>query len=108
MEGNKSSTGMDQNIAGLLTYVLGWITGLIFFLIEKQSSFVKFHAMQSILMSVAVIILNFVLGWIPVLGFLIRILSLALWIFLIYKAYKNERFKLPFIGDIAENQSAIK
>ncbi len=44
----KSSTGLDENVAGLLCYVLGWVSGLVFFLIEKESKFVKYHAMQSI------------------------------------------------------------
>ncbi len=107
MEGNKSSTGLDQNIAGLLTYVFGWITGLIFFFIEKQSSFVKFHAMQSILTFGAITILNILLGNVILLGFLIRILSAIVWVFLIYKAYNNEMFKVPYLGDIAEKQSGI-
>ena len=50
----KSSTGLDENIAALLSYILGWVSGLIFFLIEKDSKFVRFHAMQSILFNVVV------------------------------------------------------
>ena len=50
----KSSTGLDENIAALLSYVFGWISGLIFFLIEKDSRLVRFHAMQSLLFNVLV------------------------------------------------------
>ena len=49
----KSSTGLDANVAALLSYILTWLTGLIFFLIEKESRFVRFHAMQAILLGVS-------------------------------------------------------
>lgn len=97
----KSSTGLEDNIAALLSYVLTWITGLIFFLIEKDSKFVKFHAMQSIITFVAV----FILSWIPFLNILVGILALVLWILLMIKAYQGEKFKLPVIGDLAEKWS---
>jgi uncharacterized membrane protein len=98
----KSSTGMDENIAGLLCYVAGWITGLIFFLIEKDSKFVKFHAMQSIITFVAVVILC----WIPFVNIIVGILALVLWILLMVKAYQGVKYKLPVIGDLAEKWSA--
>lgn len=98
----KSSTGMEENVAGLLCYVAGWITGLIFFLIEKDSKFVKFHAMQSIITFVAIIIL----AWIPIINWVVGILALVLWILLMVKAYQGEKFKLPVIGDLAEKWSA--
>ena len=63
----KSSTGMDANLAALLSYLLGFITGIVFFILEKDSKYVKFHAMQSILVSVAIMIVNFILGLIPIL-----------------------------------------
>jgi len=98
----KSSTGLEENVAGLLCYVAGWVTGLIFFLIEKDSKFVKFHAMQSIITFVAVVILAFI----PVINWVIGILALVLWILLMIKAYQGEKFKLPVIGDLAEKWSA--
>ncbi len=97
----KSSTGLEENIAALLSYVAGWVTGLIFFLIEKDSRFVKFHAMQSIITFVAV----FILSWIPFLNIVVGILALVLWILLMVKAYQGEKFKLPVIGDLAEKWS---
>lgn len=110
---SKSSTGMSENLAALLSYVLGFITGIIFFVIEKQSRFVKFHAMQSILVSAALMVLSFVLGFIPFIGWIALILlgpvSFVLWILLMVKAYKYVWFKLPVVGDIAEKQAdAIK
>jgi len=109
----KSSTGMDENLAALLSYVLGFVTGIIFFVIEKESKFVKFHAMQSILVSAGLMILSFVLGLIPIIGWIAAILlgpvSLVLWIILMVKAYKHVWFKLPVVGEIAEKQaSSIK
>lgn len=98
----KSSTGLEENVAGLLCYVAGWITGLIFFLIEKDSKFVKFHAMQSIITFGACVIL----GFIPVIGWIIWILALVLWILLMVKAYQGQKFKLPLIGDLAEKWSS--
>jgi uncharacterized membrane protein len=98
----KSSTGLEENVAGLLCYVAGWVTGLIFFLIEKDSKFVKFHAMQSIITFVAVVILAFI----PIINWVIGILALVLWIVLMIKAYQGEKFKLPVIGDLAEKWSA--
>src|SRR4026209_353495 len=59
----KSSTGLDENIAALLSYVFGWVSGLIFFLIEKDSRLVRFHAMQSILLNAVALVVGFVL-WI--------------------------------------------
>jgi uncharacterized membrane protein len=100
---------MEENVAGLLCYLLGWITGLIFLLIEKDSKFVRFHAIQSIVVfgayTVVSIILNFipVIGWI--LGVIVGILAFILWIILMVKAYQGMKYKLPVSGDIAEKNS---
>jgi uncharacterized membrane protein len=106
----KSSTGLDANIAGLLTYLLGFISGIIFLAIEKDSQFVRFHAMQSTIVSVGLFVLNIALGFIPILGWLVSLLlapvAFILWIFLMFKAFQGERFKLPIVGDIAEQQVA--
>lgn len=104
----KTSTGLEANVAGLLCYVLGWITGLLFILIEKENKFVRFHAMQSIIVfgaiTVASIIFNLIpfIGWF--LGVLLSILALALWIILMVKAYQGDKYKLPWAGDLAERQ----
>jgi uncharacterized membrane protein len=105
----KSSTGMDENVAGLLTYVFGLVTGILFLIIEKESKFVRFHAFQSILISAVYIILNMVLGFIPIIGWLISLLLspvfFILWLVLLYQAYQGKWFKLPVIGDFAEEKS---
>jgi uncharacterized membrane protein len=102
----KTSTGLDENVAGLLCYVLVWVSGLVFFLIEKKNKFVRFHAMQSIIVFGVLFVASIVLGWIPFIGFvigwLISILAFVLWIILMVKAYQGEKFKLPWAGNLAE------
>jgi uncharacterized membrane protein/ribosomal protein L40E len=104
-----STTSLEPNVAGLLCYVLGWITGLVFILIEKENKFVRFHAMQSIVVFGAWNVLAIILWWIPfvgwILGTVLSLLGLVLWIILMVKAYQGERFKLPIAGDIAEKNS---
>jgi uncharacterized membrane protein len=105
----KSSTGMDENVAALLTYVFGLVTGILFLIVEKESKFVRFHAFQSILISVVLIILNMILGFIPVIGLLISFLlspiAFILWLILLYQAFQGKWFKLPLIGDFAVEQA---
>ena len=104
----KTSTGIKPNVAGLLCYLVGWITGLIFLLIEKESKFVRFHAIQSIAIYVVLFVIYMVFWFIPIIGWIINIfIGLAmfiLWIVLMYKAYHGEKFKLPIVGDFAEKQ----
>ena len=106
--GSKTGMGLEPNLAGLLCYVLGWITGLVFFLIEKENQFVRFHAMQSIVTFGALTIVSFIVSFIPfigaVLGFILWILGLALWIILMIKAYQGQMYKLPWAGNFAEKQ----
>ena len=79
----KTSTGIQPNVAGLLSYVLGWLTGLIFFLIEKENKFVRFHALQSMIVFGALFVLSLAIGMFMVvlatirLGFLIPLFSLV-------------------------------
>ena len=102
----KSSTGLDENVAGLLCYVLGWVSGLVFFLLETENKFVRFHAIQSILVFGAITVAGIVLGWIPFIGGvfagLIGVLGFVLWIILLIRAYQGVKFKLPWSGDLAE------
>jgi uncharacterized membrane protein len=103
-----TSTGLKENIAGLLCYVGGWVSGLIFILIEKENKLVRFHAMQSIVVFGALCVAQIVIGWIPIIGWfvalLISILALILWIVLMVKAYNGEKYKVPWAGDFAEKQ----
>jgi len=104
----KSSTGLDANVAGLLCYVLGWVSGLVFILIERESKFVRFHALQSIYVFGILNIAGIILSWIPFAGWflssVIWILWVVLWIVLMIKAYQGTRYKLPWSGDLAEKR----
>jgi len=104
----KSSTGLAENVAGLLCYVLGWVSGLVFVLIEQESKFVRFHAIQSIYVFGVLTIAGIILGWIPfiggVLAWLISVLGFILWIVLMIKAYQGTRYKLPWSGNLAEKR----
>src|ERR1700759_2214316 len=112
-----ATSGLEENVAGLLSYILGWVTGLIFFLIDKRP-FVRFHAAQSIIMSIALFVVYFGIAFLfgllsfAHLGFLafalyplVGLLVFVLWIFMMYKAYQHEKFKLPLIGDFAEKMA---
>ena len=105
----KTSTELDENVAGLLCYVLGWISGLVFFLIEKKNKFVRFHALQSIIVFGVLTLASIVLGWIPFIGWvissLISVLAIVLWILLMVKAYQGEKYKLPWAGNLAEKNT---
>ena len=98
-----AGSGLPKNTAAALSYVLGWLTGIIFLLIEKDP-FVRFHAMQSIVTFGLLTILYLVpvIGW--VLSPLVMIVGFVLWLVLIFKAYQGEDFKLPVIGDFAKKQ----
>ena len=106
----ESSTGMSANVAGLLCYVLGWISGIVFLVIEKKSTFVKFHAWQSIMtfgvLSVIYLILFHIpiIGWI--IGWIISILSFVLWIILMVQAGTGKMWKVPWAGNWAEKQAS--
>jgi len=105
----ETSLGMQPNLAGLLCYFFGFITGLVFYFVEKKNKFVRFHAMQSIVVFGSFFVANLVLLVVPVLGVIIggllSLLSLVLWVLLMIKAYQGEMFKLPIAGDIAEKNS---
>ena len=111
-EKGKTGMGLEPNLAGLLCYVLGWISGLVFFIMEKENQFVRFHAMQSIVVFGALTVVSIILTFIPIVGWilniLLRILALVLWIMLMIKAYQGQTWKLPWAGDFAEKQVASK
>jgi uncharacterized membrane protein len=114
---------MTNNLAGALCYIAGFITGIVFLVLEpyNKNRFVRFHAFQSIFFSVVCIVFSMVWSWLffsllftPGMGLwglfslvwlVIRLGMFAAWIFLMYKAYNNEEFKLPVIGDLAAKQA---
>jgi len=105
----KTTTGIQANVAALLSYLLGFITGIIFYLIEKENKFVRFHAMQSIVTFGGLFVAGVVVGFLPVIGLallpVLWVLEVVLWVILMIKAYQGERFKLPVAGDIAEKNA---
>jgi uncharacterized membrane protein len=111
-------------VASAACYLLTWVTGIIFFLMEKDNKTVRFHAMQSILTFLPLMILIWIIGailtmmvfgagmygavglWgiVSLIIMLIWIIMFLLWLFLMFKAYQGEKFKVPIVGDIAEKQ----
>ena len=111
-----SSTGLDSNLAAALACLLGFLSGILFLVIEKESQFVRFHTLQSTMVFLVIFVATVVTNtlWaIPFIGWLMSILlnmllvplTLILWLVLMFKAYSGERFKLPILGDLAEQQS---
>ncbi len=122
MAAQPAATGLTSNLAAALAYILGFITGILFLVIEpyKRDRFVRFHAMQSILYSAAGIVFRIgwsilvsalidVSGWaalvlVPV-GLVISLGLFGFWLFLMYQAYSNREFRIPIIGAIAAKQA---
>ena len=123
-----ATSGLSENAAATLSYVLGWLTGIIFYLIDRRP-YVRFHAAQSIVtfgglhIVRAVVAMIFGVGWwyggwggfggfghfgggfglgIMLLA-LLSLLTFALWIICMVKAYQGERFMVPIAGDLAAN-----
>ena len=105
-----TSTGLEPNVAGLLCYVGIWVTGIIFLVIEQKSKFVRFHAIQSIIVFGILTVAGIILGPIPVVGgalsSLISVIIFILWIFLMIKASQGQLYKIPWAGDFAEKMLA--
>lgn len=116
-----ASSGLTSNVAAALAYVLGLITGIVFLVLEpyKRDRFVRFHAMQSILLCVAAIVFSIawsiladvlisISAWTAValtpIGLIIWLGFFLFWLFLMYQAYSNREFRIPIIGAIAAKQ----
>ena len=105
----KTSTGFDANVAAALSYLVGFVTGIIFLLVEKENKFVRFHAMQSTLVFVGIVAIDIFLQLVPILGALVVIfvvipLSAFLWLYLMFRAYQGDEFKLPLVGQMAADR----
>lgn len=104
----KTTVGLDENTEALLCYIFGWVTGVIFLILETKSKFVRFHAMQSLATFFILFVLSLTAGFIPVIGWIIGLLlaplSTIIWLILMYKAFKGEKYMLPIIGPWAEQQ----
>lgn len=115
---NQGSSSLEPNVAALLAYLFGFVGGLIFYLIEKENKFIRFAAMQSILLNVVGFAVYFLLivltgifavatgGFGAFFGLLVPVFWIAyiiVWIMAMVKAYQNEEWELPVIGKIARN-----
>jgi len=105
MAEEKTVTGLPRNTEAALTYVLGWLTGLIFLFMSKDKT-IRFHAMQSLITFgiITIVVMIPVVGW--VISPLAMIVGFVLWLVLIFKAYQGEEFMLPVIGEFAKKQLA--
>lgn len=108
-----AASGLTENVAGLLCYLLGWLTGIIFLLIDKRP-FVRFHAAQSIVVFGGLMIIRIVLtfGWFASYGFFslwslislaVSLLTLILWIYLMVTAYQGKTVEIPIAAGIAKS-----
>jgi len=114
----KTSTGLTENAAGILCYILGWVTGIVFLVIESKNKVVRFHAMQSIVTFGSITVISIVLsilGLIPfigvlfdILGYLVGLIAFVLWVLLIVVAAQGKKYKLPWAGNLAEKWAAKK
>lgn len=104
----KSSTGLPDNVAATLCYLFAFIGGIAFLAVEKRSRFVLFHSLQSVLAFGVVMIAHVLSGFIPLIGPLIAglvsIVTVVMWVVLLFTSLQGKWFKLPWIGDIAERQ----
>ncbi|MCD4704314.1 MAG: hypothetical protein K8R64_08515 [Methanosarcinaceae archaeon] len=98
----KTSLKLNENIVAVLCYIGVWMTGILFLLIEPDNKFVRFHALQSIIVFLPLSIIVFMLGWIPYYGWLLADLAGFFAVFvqlvLIIMAWRGSKFKLPIIG----------
>ena len=112
-----TNTGLDPRIAAALAYLVGWLTGILFYLIEPENRYVRFHAAQSIvglgglwLIGVVLFSMSFMSMFVSAGGFhmmmwlaqLTWLAGLIVWLICLFKAYSGEMWKLPIAGDIAE------
>ena len=104
----KTGMGLEPNVAGLLCYAVGWVTGIIFLIMEKENQLVRFHAVQSIVVFGAFTVVNIVLSFIPIIGWILAwflgIGAFILWIILMLKAYQGQKYMLPWAGNFVEKQ----
>jgi len=106
----KTSTGFDANVAAALSYLVGFVTGIIFLFVEKENRYVRFHAMQSTLLFAGIVLVDILVQIVPLLGallvvFIVIPLSAFLWLFMMFKAYQGEEYKLPLVGQMAADRT---
>lgn len=105
-----STLQSNEHTMGAVAYLLGPVTGILFLLLEKESAFIRFHAMQSVIMFGGIFVLSIGLSIIPFLGGLVGLIlnfvAFIYWLILMWKAFQGEKYKVPYVGDMAEAQLA--
>lgn len=108
MTPSRSGLGLPSNVTATLAYVFGAVSGIVLLMIERDDKFVRFHAWQSTLTFLLALLLSMLVSSFPVFGWLLNIAFtaglVALWVLLMVKAFAGEKFKLPYVGEIAEQQ----
>ncbi len=99
-ESPSKSSGVSPNALAAFSYILGWLSALIVLVIEKENKFVRFHATQSLILN-----LVFIVTYLLAIGCLLSPLFLLYSIYLAYKAYTGEKYKIPYIGEYAEKHA---
>lgn len=104
-----TASGLDANVAAALAYAVGWVTGLALLFFEEENTFVRFHALQSVIVFGGLSLAWMIALSVPFLGWIVAFLvippvSAILWLILMYKAYQGERYKVPGAGDMAEQR----
>ena len=101
-------TRLDASLAAALSYSFGAVTGILFLIIDKDRPFVRFHAMQSTVFSIVASVGALMLLGVPLLGRVLYVLAIisaiVVWIRLMFRALRGDRYKLPYIGDFVEQQ----
>ena len=104
----KSSSGLDENIAGMLCYLFTIVGGIVFLAVEKRSRFVIFHAVQSVtvfgLIMVGHVLCTFLPLFGPLVASLLSLLGVVVWLLMVVSSLQGKWLKLPWIGDFAEKQ----
>jgi len=107
----KTSTGLPENVAGMLCYSLFWVTWVIFLLLEPKNKSVRFHAFQSIIIFCVLNILYYSFFFIPVIAWMLNTLIVALtfilWVVLMVKTYQGHKWELPVAGALAVKWTAL-
>jgi len=101
-----TKTGLAENVAGVLCYVLGWVSGIVFLILEPENKTVRFHAFQSIIVFAALNVIAIIFSFIPIIGaiigWLVPVVAFILWIVLMVTAAQGKMYKVPVAGDMAE------
>lgn len=104
-----SKSSSDEQLLAAIAYVGWWVTGIILLVLKKDSNFVRFHAMQSTFafagFNIAIVFLSFI-PQLWILLYFVWLVAFIVWMFLMVKAFSGERYHLPYIGELAENQLA--